>query len=60
MNERITIRVEVDIAEGLARFLADDPITCRSRQDAFRHIVRDWLMSRGYIDLPAAKTAASP
>ncbi|MHA6692899.1 ribbon-helix-helix domain-containing protein [Devosia sp. A449] len=55
MNERITIRMEPDLAEGLERFIRDELIDCRSRQDAFRHIVRDWLGARGYLELPLSE-----
>lgn len=59
MNERITIRVETDVTEGLQRFMDDDLVSCRSRQDAFRHIVRDWLVAHGYIEAPPAKEDAN-
>lgn len=52
MDERVTIRVEPDLVEGLERFIKDEVIDCRSRQEALRHIVRDWLGANGYLELP--------
>jgi hypothetical protein len=50
MDERVTIRVGEDIAAGLARFRKDEGAECRSKQDAFRYIVRDWLLNHSYLE----------
>lgn len=49
MIDRITIRITPDIAEALERFIAEEMGPPASRQDAFRHILRDWLISTGYL-----------
>jgi len=49
MSERITIRLEADIVEALRSVIADELIDCRSKQDAFRYIVRDWLTENQYL-----------
>lgn len=49
MTDRVTIRISADLAEALDRFIAADVAPFRSRQDAFRHIVRMWLINEGYM-----------
>ena len=49
MTDRVTIRISTDLADALDRFIATDIAPFRSRQDAFRHIVRTWLISGGYM-----------
>ena len=49
MTDRVTIRVSPDLAEALDRFMALNAPPFRSRQDAFRHIVCDWLTAEGYM-----------
>ena len=52
MNDRITIRISADVKEALERLHREQVIPMRSRQDAFRHIIEDWLMDRGYLPKP--------
>lgn len=59
MNDRITIRLDPDMVEALQRFLAEGEVDCRSRQDAFRYIVRDWLTEAGYLEQPPPRQAAA-
>ena len=49
MNERITIRLTDKISGALERLLQDKVTPMKSRQDAFRYIVEDWLVERGYL-----------
>ena len=53
MTDRITIRIEQDVASALERFIADGAVPLRSKQDAFRHIVRHWLAGQGYLSTAA-------
>jgi hypothetical protein len=48
MSERITIRVTADMKAALERFHQEQMTPMRSRQDAFRHIIEDWLIEHGY------------
>jgi metal-responsive CopG/Arc/MetJ family transcriptional regulator len=57
MNDRITIRLDPDIVEALEKFLVEEDVNCRSRQDAFRYIVRDWLTESGYLGQQPSKKA---
>ena len=52
MIDRVTIRVTADVAAALELFIADELLPTHSKQDAYRHIVRDWLADHGYLDLP--------
>jgi hypothetical protein len=49
VNNRITIRIESDVDEALKRVISSELTTAKSKQDAFRHIVRDWLTLKGYL-----------
>jgi hypothetical protein len=49
MADRITIRVSQDVADALDRFIAEGVLPAKSKQDAFRHIVADWLTTQGYL-----------
>lgn len=49
MDERVTIRVETDLSTALEKLVADGTVPARSRQEAFRYIVRDWLTARGHL-----------
>lgn len=49
MADRITIRVTQDVVEALDRFIAAGVVPVRTKQDAFRHIVDDWLTTKGYL-----------
>lgn len=55
MADRVTIRIDAELTDGLERFMAASALPLRSRQDAFRHIVCRWLTSEGYI--PASGTS---
>ena len=55
MNDRITIRISADVKEALERLHREQVIPMRSRQDAFRHIIEDWLMDRGYLPKPPSR-----
>jgi hypothetical protein len=52
MIDRVTIRVTADVAAALELFIADELLPKQSKQDAYRHIVRDWLTDHGYLNLP--------
>lgn len=58
MSERITIRLKADIVEALRSVVVDEPIDCRSRQDVFRYIVRDWLTENQYLESEVPKRDA--
>lgn len=49
MNERITIRVTAEMRKALERFHQDQVVPLRSRQDAFRFIIEDWLIGHHYL-----------
>lgn len=50
MNERITVRITPEVKDALERFHQQQQlIPMRSRQDAFRHIIEDWLAAHGYL-----------
>ena len=49
MNERITIRVTAEMKAALERFHEDQVAPVRSRQDAFRYIIEDWLIGHDYL-----------
>lgn len=49
MDKRVTVRVDTELAEALDCFIADHVIPTTSKQDAVRHIIRDWLTARGYF-----------
>ena len=49
LDKRVTVRVDKELAEALDCFIADHVIPTTSKQDALRHILRDWLTARGYF-----------
>jgi hypothetical protein len=49
MADRVTVRVDQEIIDALDLFHAARATDFRSRQDALRHIVADWLATRGYL-----------
>ena len=49
MNERITIRVTAEMKAALEQFHQDQVVPVRSRQDAFRYIIEDWLIGHDYL-----------
>ena len=49
MTDKITIRISPDIAAALDRFIADGTVPVRSKQDVFRHMVRQWRADQGYL-----------
>lgn len=49
MADRVTVRVDADLVGALDRFRADSEPGLRTRQDALRHIVADWLAAHGYL-----------
>lgn len=49
MDKRVTVRVDSELAAAVDRFIADDAIPTTSKQDAVRHIMRDWLSAKGYL-----------
>ncbi|WP_152664547.1 hypothetical protein [Devosia geojensis] len=51
MRNRITIRIEDDVAEALERFISEGPSDFRTKQDAYRFVVREWLVTKGYLML---------
>lgn len=53
-DDRITIPLTPDIVEALNRFTSDEASKGRTRQDAFRYIVREWLVRNGYLSPVAA------
>jgi hypothetical protein len=52
-SERVTIRIERTELEGLDYFATDPSRVTKpiGRPEAIRRILRDWLMSHGYVDL---------
>lgn len=49
MDKRVTVRVDSELAAAVDRFIADHVIPTTSKQDAVRHIMRDWLSAKGYL-----------
>ena len=58
MNDRISLQVAPDAKEALDRFRGDQRAQLRSRQDVLRHIISDWLTSRGYLPLQSSTPSA--
>ena len=57
------IVVEEELLDGLEQFIADRDEPPRGRMsydDAVNVIVRDWLMSQGYMPLPDDADAITP
>lgn len=50
MSERITIRIDNDVEEALDRFISLEGAGLRTKQDAYRFIIRQWLMQQGYLE----------
>ena len=59
MNDRVTIRVSAEIIAALDHLIATGRIPARSRQDAFRHIVEEWLATKGHVSRPAGNGSAA-
>jgi hypothetical protein len=58
-----TIAVEDELLDGLEQFIADrdePPRGKMSYEDAVNVIVRDWLMSQGYMPLPGNADDITP
>jgi hypothetical protein len=58
-----TIAVEEELLDGLEQFIADRDEPPRGRMsydDAVNVIVRDWLMSQGYMPLPGNGSDITP
>lgn len=49
MQQRVTIRIDQDIADALDAFVCEQTFAFKSRQDAYRFIIRDWLIARRYL-----------
>ena len=59
----IAVELEEELLDGLEQFIAarDEPPRGRmSCDDAVNVIVKDWLMSQGYLQLPDATGAIMP
>ena len=52
MQDKITIRVPTELAQGFDAFIKANPQTNRTRQEAMRFILRDWLLAKGYLGSP--------
>jgi hypothetical protein len=59
MTDRITLRITPELQEAFERFIADGHVPLTSKQDAFGHILRDWLIAHGYIDQPPGANATN-
>lgn len=57
-KSRITVRVDKDVYEAFERFMAESGMSKGSKQEAYRHVVRDWLGTHGYLKRPPARPAA--
>lgn len=53
MKDKITVRVTPELAEAFNAFIERSSEPIRTRQDGLRHILREWLSDRGYLELPA-------
>lgn len=60
MADRITIRITPEIGEALDRFRAEQFQSKMSRQEAFRQITNDWLMSQGYLGQTSSTDTSPP
>ena len=59
----IAVELEEDLLDGIEQFIAarDEPPRGRmSCDDAVNVIIKDWLMSQGYLPLPDAAGAVTP
>lgn len=52
MEDKITVRMSPELANAFEEFMKSDPDRARTRQDGMRHILRDWLIGQGYLELP--------
>lgn len=57
-SEQIGIRLTRDLLEGIAAFQRDEP-TAVPKTEAVRRIIRDWLISHGYLELPPDREDAN-
>lgn len=53
MNDKITARIPAELNAAFEEFLASAPECIRTRQDAIRHILADWLTTKGFIGAQA-------
>ncbi|QQR35296.1 hypothetical protein JI749_13120 [Devosia oryziradicis] len=59
----ISVAIEDELLDGLEQFIADRDEPPRGRMtydDAVNVIVRDWLMSQGYVPLPGEADGITP
>lgn len=56
MQDRISIRIDNEVAEALDKFVSGQTVAFKSRQDAYRLIVQDWLIARRYLTTSDPKT----
>lgn len=49
MGDRITTRVDPRLVEALDRFIAASATPLRTKQEAVRLIVEQWLAAEGYL-----------
>ena len=52
MQDKITIRVPTELAQGFDAFIKANPQANKTRQEAMRFILRDWLLAQGYLGSP--------
>ena len=52
MQDKITIRVPTELAQGFDAFIKANPQANKTRQEAMRFILRDWLFANGYLESP--------
>ena len=55
MENKITVRVPLELARGFDAFLKSDPDASKTRQEAMRFILHDWLSEKGFLDRPCKK-----
>lgn len=53
-SEQIGIRLTRDLLDAIEAYQSDEPEAV-PKTEAVRRIVRDWLISHGYLSDPAAK-----
>lgn len=49
MNDKITVRVPIELKRAIDRFRNEGESAFRSTQDACRHIIESWLSDNGYF-----------
>lgn len=52
MEDKITVRISPELADAFEEFIKSYPDGTKTRQDGMRHILRDWLIGQGYLELP--------